>query len=389
MHVLILDAQQRSALAAARSLGSRGIRIHVADSVLPTLAGASRYVDAQLRYPDPYSQPTAFIAWVVETARALQVHVVMPMTDATTMLLAPLQHEFDPVRLACGPHLAYEQLSDKGQLLHLASRTGIRTPATQLLSSVDDLERHLTNCSFPLVLKPARSKVLINDRIVGTAVFVARDAESARKHLHGQAWFGALPCLAQEYIDGEGAGLFSLYADGSPLAWFAHRRLREKPPSGGVSVLCESAPVDTALRETTARLLGTARWHGPAMVEYRIDRNGIPFLMEVNCRFWGSLQLSIDSGVDFPWLWYQMLTTRTAANSPQYLSGRRLRWLLGDADNLLIQMRDPNLDIAVKLRAAGSFLASFADLRCRQEILRWSDPRPALFELQGWVRAFV
>ena len=37
------------------------------------------------------------------------------------------------------------------------------------------------------------------------------------------------------------------------------------------------------------------------MVEYKRDSStGQPYLMEVNGRFWGSLQLAIDSGVDFP-----------------------------------------------------------------------------------------
>ncbi len=37
------------------------------------------------------------------------------------------------------------------------------------------------------------------------------------------------------------------------------------------------------------------------MVEFKADaRTGTPYLMEINGRFWGSLQLAIDAGVDFP-----------------------------------------------------------------------------------------
>ena len=93
----------------------------------------------------------------------------------------------------------------------------------------------------------------------------------------------------------------------TPIAWFAHRRIREKPPSGGVSVLCESVAVDPMLKEYAERLLRAAEYRGVAMVEFRIGTDGRPYLMEVNARFWGSLQLAIDCGVDFPWLYYQML----------------------------------------------------------------------------------
>jgi hypothetical protein len=36
------------------------------------------------------------------------------------------------------------------------------------------------------------------------------------------------------------------------------------------------------------------------MVEFKDDGVNPPCLMEINGRFWGSLQLAIDAGVDFP-----------------------------------------------------------------------------------------
>ena len=54
-------------------------------------------------------------------------------------------------------------------------------------------------------------------------------------------------------------------------------------------------------------LLKSLNWVGIAMVEFKVDpRDGIPKLMEVNPRFWGSLQLAIVSGVDFPYLILKM-----------------------------------------------------------------------------------
>ena len=37
------------------------------------------------------------------------------------------------------------------------------------------------------------------------------------------------------------------------------------------------------------------------MLELKVDAaTGVPYVMEVNGRFWGSLQLAVDAGVDFP-----------------------------------------------------------------------------------------
>ena len=44
------------------------------------------------------------------------------------------------------------------------------------------------------------------------------------------------------------------------------------------------------------RLLKSVNWSGVAMVEFKVDEaTGRPYLMEINGRFWGPLQLAIDA----------------------------------------------------------------------------------------------
>ena len=240
---------------------------------------------------------------------------------------------------------------------------------------------------FPVVLKPARSRYLKGTEIVSTSVEVAENPGQLSAILNRSNWLDDIPCLVQRFIPGHGAGIFALYASSKPVAWFAHRRIREKPPSGGVSVLSESTPVDPAMQSAAAKLLGSAELTGAAMVEFRVATDGTPYLMEVNCRFWGSLQLAIDCGVDFPWLAYQ-ITQGLPVGEPQlYALGRRLRWLLGDLDSLIIELRKGRSSARVKARAVGAFLRSFADPLCRQEIMRISDPVPAIREIALWLKA--
>jgi predicted ATP-grasp superfamily ATP-dependent carboligase len=198
-------------------------------------------------------------------------------------------------------------------------------------------------------------------------------------------WLERIPCLVQRFVPGHGAGIFALYGTSGPVAWFAHRRIREKPPSGGVSVLSESVRPGAVLQGDAERLLNTVGWWGPAMIEFRIASDGTPFLMEINGRLWGSLQLSIDAGIDFPALILRLARGEVLQQQPDYLIGRRLRWLLGDVDNLLLQLRD-GLSATQKLSAVRNFLASFLDPCVRQEVFRWSDPRPAGIELARWIK---
>jgi len=202
-------------------------------------------------------------------------------------------------------------------------------------------------------------------------------------------YLASTPSMIQERIVGPGTGVFLLCDHGRLLTAFAHRRLREKPPSGGVSVLCESIPVDRHLLEDAMNLLGPLGWHGVAMVEYKQDhRTGRHMLMEVNGRFWGSLQLAVDAGVDFPYLCYRLATGESVDVPSAYAVGVKSRWLLGDLDHLLIRLRGRRRESfppePSRLRAVIEFLRR--PKRGSQDVFRRDDPRPMFHELRQYLR---
>ncbi|MBE9571532.1 MAG: ATP-grasp domain-containing protein [Proteobacteria bacterium] len=128
--------------------------------------------------------------------------------------------------------------------------------------------------------------------------------------------------------------------NGSVFARFAHQRIREKPPGGGVSVLCQSISPPREALEAATSLMKSLGWFGPAMVEFKWDRrDNKPKLMEVNGRFWGSLQLAISSGIDFPYLLYCLASGEKINRPSNYKVCVRSRWELGDLDHLLIRLR--------------------------------------------------
>ena len=68
---------------------------------------------------------------------------------------------------------------------------------------------------------------------------------------------------------GEGQGLFVLMEEGRILGMFAHRRIRERPPFGGVSVLRESIALPKDMVEATLKLLQRVQWQGVAVATGR------------------------------------------------------------------------------------------------------------------------
>jgi len=387
--ILVLDGEQRSALAAVRSLGRCGLSVSVASAQCDPLAAASRYVDDVLKTPDPTQDVQGWLAAVLHHVSQTGCTLVLPMTDISTMLLAPVKHLFpEGCALLCPPAQAYEALTDKAALLERAAALGMAVPRTLRVATAEHLRSAARQIGYPLVVKPARSRYRLGNTVHATAVQRIDTDAQLQQLIDNAQWLGPVCALVQSWVPGRGAGVFALCGTQGPVAWFAHTRLREKPPAGGVSVLSESCAVNPQLRELSQQLLSAVGWWGPAMIEYRMTPDGVPMLMEVNGRFWGSLQLSIDSGVDFPAILLHLSQGASVPLQSDYRIGQRLRWLLGDLDNLLLQLRG-RIGPGTRWTALRSFAATFADPLCRQEIWRSEDPKPAWREAGRWLGALL
>ncbi len=194
--------------------------------------------------------------------------------------------------------------------------------------------------------------------------------------------------MLQECVPGHGQGIFALYNKGKAVAFFSHRRIREKPYWGGVSVLSESTDINPELLAYSRTLLDAVKWHGIAMVEFKVSDDGAAYLMEINTRFWGSLQLAIDAGVDFPWLLYQISLEHSVKPVTNYKTSIRLRWILGDLDGLYIRLKDKKLTVGQKIKAILRFITP-APIKTKHEVNRWRDMRPFWYELKQYIKALI
>ncbi|TPW13904.1 MAG: ATP-grasp protein, partial [Halothiobacillaceae bacterium] len=288
-NTLILDGQQRSALAATRSLGKRGVSVYVAEAKRPCLAGRSRFCRESIQLPSAEHAPEVFIEALREVIAHHHIKVLLPMTDITTATVLRFRQQLGDVALPCPTFDHYDAVTNKNTLFKTAQAMGIPMPRTLFIEQREQLAPLLAQLTYPIVIKPAYSRIFANNQWLNTAVSFADSEQALLGRIENTAWLREHPFMLQAYIEGEGQGLFALFDNGKPLVYFSHRRLREKPPSGGVSVLCESTAVNEQMRSIAAKILADAQWHGVAMVEFKVSPEGTPYLMEVNGRFWGSL----------------------------------------------------------------------------------------------------
>ena len=381
---LILDGNTRSALAATRSLGRKGVPVVVAAESNKTLSGASRYCSESFTYPDPLENLRAFLSTVETECSRRGIRVIFPMTEVSMAAVLKHREEFRNFQLPFVEFPAFEAMTDKWSLLKLAQRLNITIPHTHYIADARSLERAYPTLNFPVVLKPYRSMIWTKGHCTAASVKYAESVRELQRTVAQYEYFERNPFLLQEYVRGQAHGIFALYSQGQPVASFAHRRLRENPPSGGVSVLCESVEKNPEAWRMARTILDYMAWHGVAMVEFKVTADGKPYLMEVNGRFWGSLQLAIDAGVDFPWLLYQLATGRALEPSNGYATGVRSRWLLGDLARLYKVLAGnelpPGLQPPGRMRSILQFL-DFFDTSTHCEENRWHDITPFFSQL--------
>lgn len=393
--ILVLDGEQRSALAVTRSLGSKGYQIIVGSENSASISGSSKYCYKQIQYSSPYLRPNRSIEDIKNSIKDEKIDILLPMTDISVFNVLSYEKELKSLAvIPCGPLEKYLAASDKVLLAKMAIKMGIPVPKSIFIDNSYEISNHKTLIDYPVVLKPHASLIRNGANIYKCGVRMVTSYAQLENTVENNIAF-TQPFMIQEKIEGEGIGIFALFDHGKPVAVFSHKRIREKPPWGGVSVLCESTKPDPNAKEFAVRILKALDWHGVAMVEFKRDnsKDGLPMLMEINARFWGSLQLSIDSGVDFPYLLIKQNEGIKISRIENYHHSK-LRWLLGDLDSLYITLKTRQQDIKEasskrnKILCVVNFFKEFIS-DSKLEILRKGDISPFFRELKQYIETLL
>jgi predicted ATP-grasp superfamily ATP-dependent carboligase len=372
MSVLVTDGHWRKSLAVVRSLGRRGVRVTVGERTFLNTSFFSKYCSRRIVYPSPRRYPDRFIEFLIEEIKRNRTDCLFPMEEETLLLLARHHSEISKYTYLLIPDLEkIEFVRDKGNLIQFAEAHGIPTPKTICTPPTPEPDvlqglNHLVDkISIPAVIKPRISSGSFG------IVYVRKREEliPSYQKVHSRYPFP----LIQEWIpDGGGTyGFSALFDEASNVkAAFVHKKLRMYPVQGGPSTLREGVEHPQVM-ELGLSLLKSLSWTGVGMVEFKVDpRDGVPKLMEVNPRFWGSLQLAIVSEVDFPYLILRMARGEKFEPVLHYPTGRRCRWLLfGD---ILHFLANPN-----RFHLEPSFFHFFGP-NTSDDIISSEDPFPVL-----------
>ena len=294
MNVLLTDGGHKNTLAIIRHLALNGHRVSILHHKKSAPA-YSRYCYRLYRCPTIYDSAD-YIACLLRLLKNESFDVLIPVGGMAYSILSAVQ---DEIRCLTRMEIADEEkiklALDKTATYRFAEEKNIPHPKTIYPKTIDEISLLLDTLKFPLVLKsPSETfKAFLPQYFKNKEDLLQKLPETI------QMLSGGLPVI-QEMVKGDGYGFYAVYNRGEMVQYFMHQRIREYPPSGGVSS-CAKSFCNEELKELGKAVLDELKWHGPAMVEFKREHETGRFkLIEINPKFWGSLDLSLVAGINFP-----------------------------------------------------------------------------------------
>ncbi|WP_434362070.1 ATP-grasp domain-containing protein [Parasalinivibrio latis] len=314
LSVLVLGEDTRSFLTVVRSLGKAGFDVYVVCYLRNSPALKSQYIKQAFFYNYQSSTQEDWNNNILALVHRYRFDLVLPCDERAAYPLWQMRQSLPAcTQLGMANRLAIKVFANKWLTKCLALRCGVPVSHGKLFHSdtmdFSDIERQF---GLPFVLKPLQSfsHTELSER---QNVTIIRDKTSFQKWQKNVSGTGRV--LVENFFQGNGLGLSVLAVDGKVHAAFAHTRVAE-PQSGGGSSYRISTPVDPDLLKQTSALCRESRLTGVAMFEYRQNAEGQTILLEVNCRFWGSLPLAQFAGIDFPFLFSRYLLKKQLPDTP-------------------------------------------------------------------------
>jgi hypothetical protein len=366
--ILVPDAQTRASLAAIRSLGRAGYRVHAVSADKFALGLKSRFADAASLHP-AYDTP-AFPDWLSTYVARHGIEMIVP-SEGLLRAIRPAFEEFKALLPVTHDQSALYRGFSKIETVRafMAADPALGLMNHHPASTVVDLSRPPGPDSLP----PSSTGYFVKAEAAKAgaapvaALGFASDSDKAIALLAdmSEGWDAA---LVQEACSGVQIGVSVLMDNGEALAVSCVRDCHPRPHSNGTMSLRESCWLPE-IAEDTIRRLAHLEWRGCAMGEYRYEPETGEFnLIEINFRYWQYLHLDLWAGMDFPRYqaeWF-LDGKKDFGAAPQLGVKCRDTWP-GEAAQLVNEIRRRELSRHAKLAAIIRFAGRFLNPTIHQD----------------------
>jgi predicted ATP-grasp superfamily ATP-dependent carboligase len=359
MNALVANAKSACSLAVIRSLGEKGIDITGASDRSSDFPLFSKYCRRRILLKTNPADIDARLDELLEIIKNNSFDAFLPvMSEGLLLALAKRKNDFEQfTRLVLPSFEHFNILTSKEKISQMLRELDIQGPKTFFPEYPWSFDTIQQESEFPLIIKP-----YFGEGAAGLRVANGRD-ELINYYYDIKARYGS--AMVQEYIHGtKYTAVFLLNRNSEARRFFVHRVIREYPLSGGPACCMESVEYPV-FYEIGMRLLSSINYSGMAEMEFIVDnKDGKPKIIDVNPRFYGSVQCAVSSGADFPFAFFRMAVYGDIEPDLSYRKGVVGRHLLfEDTKHLMSVLRgekSPKYNLG-KMATLISYLNFFRD----------------------------
>ena len=272
MNILLGDISSYKGIAVAKfiKINYPEIKIYSFDSRQFTTIFHSKYVYQNFLIEEDNLES------YLEIINKYDIDYFIPVINNSLARFWNIKSDFKMTLSYLGDIETYNILNDKVRLHELAKSLEIKTP-----NRYESLE----DAHFPFVIKPT------NLSSAKGVLYVNNKNEIPKDYQYDNI-------IIQDFIQGVGVG-YSFYCEkGKIINGFGHKRLAEYPISGGSSTYRESYK-DPRMHKIAHKIVNHLEYTGFAMFEFKLTKSNQLYLLEVNPRIWGSINLGLINGFNY------------------------------------------------------------------------------------------
>ncbi len=298
MTVLLLSADQKQAIPAIQSLGKRNIPVTCLSPNKNAPAFFSKYCAERIHFPAT-SHREKYADFLKSLVKKRKYNLLIPCSDHSTVLVSEHRDDIFPFVKAFLPdHDLVKMVTSKSALMKFSETYQISAPKTYFPKHLYEVKKLASVMRYPMVVK--------GDCTAGAKKVKYAHSESDLIKKYREIRQIDNCAILQEYIDGREVLFYGLSKQGKVLAFFMMEAIRSYPTTGGTPAKAFSV-FDTELKDFAFDVIEKTNWTGIFGLDIKQDRLSKKFyLLDFNPRFGATTFLAVKSGVDFPYLLYQL-----------------------------------------------------------------------------------
>jgi len=290
VNILITGAGGAAAVSVFKALNLPNITCFMAD-IDPYAAGLY-LVSPERRILLPRGDHKAFIPTLLHACQSNGIDVLIPTVETEFLPISKYRNlfEFDGTQLMLAPQETLDWCLDKWTLLQTA-KEALPPPRTTLLTATFDP----TDWTLPVIAKPRKGSGSNGIHLIESwdaLALVPKDGSY----------------IIQAYLPGPeySVDVFAT-AKGKVMAAVPRERLKI---DSGIAVAARVRR-DPTLEKWAMKLAERLKLAFCANVQFKLDHDGTPRLLEINARFPGTMPLTVAAGINMPLLCLKSLYGET------------------------------------------------------------------------------